>query len=131
MEVEASQVEKYGIVAGIKNSIGQIQISHVVEKPSRESAPSRYALPGRYVFTAEIFNAIKNSKPGKNGEIQLTDAMTDVAKKSGMIGAEFKARRFDAGDKIGFIMANIEFALMRDDIAPELKTYLKKLVQTL
>ncbi|MCB0350239.1 MAG: UTP--glucose-1-phosphate uridylyltransferase GalU [Bdellovibrionales bacterium] len=131
MQVEPDQVEKYGIVAGEKNSAGQIQITDVVEKPKKETAPSRYALPGRYVFTAQIFDSLKNAKPGKNGEIQLTDAMTDVAKKYGMLGSEFKAKRFDAGDKLGYLMANIEIALMREDLSSDLRTYLKKLVPTL
>lgn len=127
MHVEPDQVEKYGIVAGEKNSAGHIQITNVIEKPKKEQAPTRFALPGRYVFTHHIFESIKNSKPGKNGEIQLTDAMTDIAKKFGMLGAEFNAKRFDAGDKLGYLMANIEFALMREDLGLELRAYLKKL----
>ncbi len=131
MTVAEDQVEKYGIVAGEKNSAGHVQITNVVEKPKKEKAPSRFALPGRYVFTSQIFDSIKNSKPGKNGEIQLTDARTDIAKRYGMLGTEFKARRFDAGDKLGYIMANIELALMRDDLGPGLRSYLKKMAVNL
>lgn len=127
MEVAAAEVEKYGIIAGEKTPNGYFKITDVVEKPTRQLAPSRNALPGRYVFTAKIFNSLENAKPGKNGEIQLTDAMTSVAKTEGMIGTYFKAQRYDAGDKLGYLQANIELALLRSDLGPQLKTYLKEL----
>jgi UTP--glucose-1-phosphate uridylyltransferase len=127
MEVAAAEVEKYGIIAGEKTASGYFKITDVVEKPARHLAPSRNALPGRYVFTAKIFDQLKNARPGKNGEIQLTDAMKAVANSEGMIGTYFKGHRFDAGDKLGYLQANIELALMRDDLGPQLKTYLKEL----
>lgn len=127
MEVEASEVEKYGIIDGEKTPQGHYRIKNVVEKPKVKDAPSRFALPGRYVFTPKIFSLIKNSKPGKNGEIQLTDAMTDLAKTDGMLASFFTAQRFDAGDRLGYLMANIELALKREDLGPQLKTYLQKL----
>lgn len=126
MNVEESEVEKYGIIDGEQTPQGYYKVKNVIEKPKKELAPSRLALPGRYVFTAQIFDYLKNAKPGKNGEIQLTDAMTEVAKKHGMLATQFKARRFDAGDKLGYLMANIEIALMREDLGPQLRNYLKK-----
>ncbi len=131
MEVAAAEVEKYGIIAGEKTAAGYFKITDVVEKPARHLAPSRNALPGRYVFTSKIFDSLKNAKPGKNGEIQLTDAMAAIAKSEGMIGAYFKANRYDAGDKLGYLQANIEFALMREDLGPQLKAYLKELAAKL
>jgi UTP--glucose-1-phosphate uridylyltransferase len=126
MQVEESEVEKYGIVDGEKTTQGYYKVKNVIEKPKASAAPSRLALPGRYVFTAQIFEYLKNAKPGKNGEIQLTDAMTEVAKNHGLIATTFKAKRFDAGDKLGYLMANIEIALMREDLGPQLREYLKK-----
>lgn len=130
MEVEPSEVEKYGIIDGTQDSAtGHFVVKDVVEKPSLHQAPSRFALPGRYVFTHHIFDYIRNSAPGKNGEIQLTDAMTEVAKHHGLLATPFKAQRFDAGDKLGYLMANIEVALNHDDLREPLKNYLKDLVK--
>lgn len=127
MEVPPEDVEKYGIVDVSTTPAGYFKVNNVVEKPKRAAAPSQFALPGRYVFTAQIFEYLKNTRPGKNGEIQLTDAMTGLAKNQGMIATQFTAQRFDAGDKLGYLVANIEFALMRDDLGPQLRAYLKKL----
>lgn len=132
MEVEGRAVEKYGIIKGSAMSdSGQYKIESVVEKPKMEDAPSRLALTGRYVFTGQIFDFLKSTKPGKNGEIQLTDAMTDVAKSEGMIATLFQGKRYDAGDKLGYIQANIELALKKPDLAPALRDYIKKLAGTL
>lgn len=131
MEVSHADVEKYGIVDVTPTPAGYFKVKNVVEKPKREAAPSRFALPGRYIFSAQIFDYLKTARPGKNGEIQLTDAMALLAKNQGMIATQFKARRFDAGDRLGYLAANIEFALMRPDLGPQLKVYLKNLEKTL
>lgn len=131
MEVPPADVEKYGIISGTKSPNGYYNVTDVVEKPARDKAPSQLALPGRYVFTAQLFDHLQNVKPGKNGEIQLTDAMTALAKSDGLLATTFKAQRFDAGDKLGYLVANIEFALKRKDLGPELKSYLKELVTRL
>jgi UTP--glucose-1-phosphate uridylyltransferase len=128
MEVPADDVVKYGIIDAEKNAAGYFKIKNVVEKPTKANAPSRLALPGRYIFTNKIFEYLRSAKPGKNGEIQLTDAMTEVAHNEGMLARFFKAQRFDAGDKLGYLVANIELALLRDDLGPQLKSYLKELV---
>ena len=130
MEVPEEHVNKYGIIS-YKSEVskGLFEIDNVIEKPEVGSAPSRYALPGRYVFTGELFSKIRDSKPGKNGEIQLTDAMLELARSQGMLASCFQGRRFDAGDKLGYLQANIELALDRPELQVELKKYLKDLVE--
>jgi UTP--glucose-1-phosphate uridylyltransferase len=103
----------------------------VIEKPTEGQTSSRWALPGRYVFSPEIFRYLESTKPGKNGEVQLTDAMTELAKHQGLLATEFEARRYDAGDKLGYLQANIELALDRPELKAGLTAYLKRLAQTL
>ncbi len=129
MEVAPQDVEKYGIVAAEKTRDGYFRVSEVIEKPTVQSAPSRLALPGRYIFTPQIFDYLRDAKPGKNNEIQLTDAMTALAKNQGLLSTLFQAKRFDAGDKLGYLIANIELALMRPDLGPQLKQYLRGLAR--
>lgn len=131
MEVPESDVSKYGIVEGEPDSTGKIRIRNVIEKPSPEQTKSRWALPGRYVFSPRIFEYLQETKPGKNGEIQLTDAMTKLAQDPGLLGSGFTARRYDAGDKFGFLQANIELALEHSELGSELKQYLKSLAAKL
>lgn len=131
MQVPQEDVVKYGIIDATQERTGHFKINNVIEKPSVKDAPSRWALPGRYVFTAKILDALRDAKPGRNGEIQLTDAMTQVAKTEGMLATIFHAQRFDAGDKLGYLMANIELALKRDELRGPLSNYLKSLVKEL
>lgn len=129
LPIELKDSHKYGIVdVGADNkdlSTGK-KVLGVIEKPSAEKAPSTWALPGRYVFNAEIFNLLDKTKPGKNGEIQLSDAMTELAKESNLNAYSFNSRRYDAGDKLGFIIANIDLALEREELKADLYEYLKK-----
>lgn len=131
MKVPDSDTHKYGIVAGdpvaSESGIEVLRVRDVVEKPSAGAAPSNWALPGRYVFDAEILRELADAKPGKNGEIQLTDAMQSIAKQKGMLASTFVGRRYDAGDKLGYLQANIELALERDDLRVDLTRYLKSL----
>lgn len=129
MDVAKEDVVKYGIVVGDKIKNNLYNISDVIEKPTINSAPSTLALPGRYVFEGSIFKELEKTKPGKNGEIQLTDGMTSLAKKRGLHGLIFKASRYDAGDKLGYLKANIELGLKNQEIGKDLKTYLKKLTK--
>lgn len=129
MKVTDKDVSKYGIVEGESQPNGTIRVRNVIEKPTPEQTSSRLALPGRYVFSSEIFGYLRDAKPGKNGEIQLTDGMTSLAKSPGLLASSFKARRFDAGDKLGFLQANIEIALERPDLGAPLKSYLQDLVK--
>jgi UTP--glucose-1-phosphate uridylyltransferase len=124
MEVPKEDVIKYGICAVEKHDDSVFKINSVVEKPSVEDAPSQFALPGRYVFNPSIFDYLENTKPGKGGEVQLTDAMCMEAKHHKLWGVTFDAKRYDAGDKLGFIIANIELALQNPEISQALKKYL-------
>lgn len=127
MTVAEKEVHKYGIVEGEQQPNGTVRVKNVIEKPTPDQTKSRLALPGRYVFSAEIFKYLQETKPGKNGEIQLTDGMTSLAKHPGLLASNFKARRFDAGDKLGFLQANIEIALDHPELGPQLRQYLHEL----
>lgn len=127
MEVPPQDVSKYGIVDVADTSVTAMKVNSVVEKPDPEVAPSRFALPGRYIFTHKLFDFLENLPPGKNGEIQLTDAMTEIAKSEGLFATRFQAQRFDAGDKLGYLQANIEMGLKHPQVGEALRTYLKEL----
>ncbi|MBY0555153.1 UTP--glucose-1-phosphate uridylyltransferase [bacterium] len=120
---------KYGIIdVGPENKdlSGGKKVLGVVEKPAASKAPSTWALPGRYVFNSEIFNYLDMIKPGNNGEIQLSDAMNELAKSSTLNAYSFNSRRYDTGDKLGFLIANIDMALEREEMREELMKYLNK-----
>lgn len=127
MQVPEKDVSKYGIVEGESLSDGIIKIENVIEKPQPGQTASRWALPGRYVFSPKIFSYLEDTKPGKNGEIQLTDGMVRLARQDGLLGSGFQARRYDAGDKLGFLQANIELALESPELGAGLKKYLIEL----
>jgi len=129
-EVDRSDVNKYGIVSGVKIDERLYKVSDLVEKPSIEEAPSNIAILGRYIITPEIFNILENTKPGKNGEIQLTDALKELLKKEAMYAYNFEGKRYDVGDKLGFLQATVEFALKRFDIRDEFMSYLQEVVAT-
>lgn len=133
LPVEANETHKYGIVdlsPAHKNSshadlLNGLKVHGVVEKPKPEVAPSRWALPGRYVFQAEIMKYLNEIQLGHNGEWQLSDAMNLMAQKSNLMAYSFESRRFDTGDKLGFLKANIELALERPELREDLLKYLK------
>lgn len=128
-EVPKEDVSKYGIVKG-KHIEGKVyKVKDLVEKPSPEEAPSNIAILGRYIVNPAIFEILENTKPGKGGEIQLTDALKELASREAMYAYNFDGRRYDVGDKQGFLEANIEYALRREDLKDELSNYLKKLVE--
>ena len=117
MKVPKKDVSKYGIVGGKKMSDKLYKVSEMVEKPSPENAPSQLACPGRYVLTPEIFELIAETKPGRGGEIQLTDALARLAVQDGLLAYLFDGRRYDTGDKLGYIEATVAFALQRPELA--------------
>jgi UTP--glucose-1-phosphate uridylyltransferase len=132
MDVPKTEVSKYGI-ADLGKSLDK-KTSHIkglVEKPKPQDAPSAWALPGRYVFSPKIFDCIEKTKPSKNGEIQLTDAMVALIKAEGLLAHQFSAERFDAGDKLGYLKVNVEMALKHPEIGSEFKKYLVQLAKTL
>lgn len=129
MEVPWDKVNKYGIVDGEEISPGVYRIKDMVEKPERQDAPSRLAIVGRYVLTPDIFDYLEKVKPGKGGEIQLTDALQMRAKEKGMLAVRMSGMRFDAGDWAEFLTANIYFALQDEDLRYELLDHLKDFVQ--
>ncbi len=130
-EVDRDKVSRYGIAGGTEHPGGVIEIDQLIEKPSVEEAPSNLAIAGRYVFRPEIFDYIAETEPGKNNEIQLTDAMVTMMADRGMYGLRFAGKRYDIGNKLDFIKTNIEFGLKREDIGPELAEYLKQIVEEL
>ena len=125
MPVSDADVSKYGIADLEPMSNDQFKVKGLVEKPKPSETTSRWALPGRYVFDAKIFSFLESTKPGKNGEIQLTDAMAKMLVEYGMRAVPVKSRRFDAGDPLGFIKANIEMSLLHPQLGAEVKEYIK------
>ncbi|KHD38392.1 UTP--glucose-1-phosphate uridylyltransferase [Clostridium acetobutylicum] len=123
-EVREKDVYKYGIVDGINIENKICKVKNLVEKPSIEMAPSNIAILGRYIITPTIFPILENTKPGKGGEVQLTDALEELLKREAIYSYCFDGKRYDIGDKLGFIKANIDFALKNDKLNSELKEYL-------
>lgn len=128
-EVRQEDVSKYGIVKPSKKLDDKtVEMEDFIEKPSLEEAPSKLACLGRYLLTPKIFDYLENTKPGKGGEIQLTDAILDMLKNGEKVVAyEFDGKRYDIGNKFGLLKANIEFGLRNEETKEELKNYLQKL----
>lgn len=127
--VRPEQVSSYGIIDGTPTENPDLlKVKNMIEKPSIEEAPSRFAALGRYVITPEVFKILEQTKPGKGGEIQLTDALRVMAKNGNVYAYNFKGKRYDTGNKLGYLKATVEFALRRDDIGPEFRQYLKSLL---
>ena len=127
--VRPEQVSSYGIINGTPTENPDLlKFKNMIEKPSIEEAPSRFAALGRYVITPEVFKILEQTKPGKGGEIQLTDALRVMAKNGNVYAYNFKGKRYDTGNKLGYLKATVEFALRRDDIGPEFRQYLKSLL---
>jgi UTP--glucose-1-phosphate uridylyltransferase len=129
--VPDEDVSKYGIIKP-KGSMLESNLFHIdslVEKPSKEEAPSRFAIMGRYVLSPMIFDILARIPNGQDDELQLTDAINELNKEQAVLAYNFEGRRYDVGDKIGFIKATIDFALNRDDISEQVKSYIRE-VQT-
>jgi len=123
MEVSAQDVSKYGIVAAAEDG----RVTALVEKPDPATAPSRLAIPGRYILSPEIFKILENTRPGKGGEIQLTDALEVLARgSSGLYAAKFQGTRYDTGDRLGFIEATLAYALKRPELAKDVKGMIRR-----
>lgn len=138
MEVPIEEISHYGAAAispidstaGLENVV---RIDALVEKPSPENAPSNYAVIGRYLLTHEIFDVLRKTKPGRGGEIQLTDALQELTQRSDnggpVHGVIFHGRRYDTGDKLGYLQATVQFASEREDLGPAFRAWLRAFVQ--
>lgn len=130
-QVPLEKVINYGIVSGENTSNDKLMKVHdMIEKPSIEEAPSQMAVLGRYIITADVFNILQNTPPGKGGEIQLTDALKVMAKRENVYAYNFEGKRYDVGDKLGFLKATVEFALRREDLKDSFKEYLHELLES-
>jgi UTP--glucose-1-phosphate uridylyltransferase len=130
-EVPESHVSRYGIVSMPKTAgLPWWDVDRIVEKPQLDKAPSRWAVVGRYVVLPEVFDHLSRIKPGVGGEYQLTDALMVMAEAGRLVAAPIPARRFDTGDKLDYLKANVEFALKRDDLREPFLEYLKDLVKS-
>jgi UTP--glucose-1-phosphate uridylyltransferase len=140
-EVPAERVHMYGVV-GVGEHVGKdagkhggkdgsklFSLTQMVEKPAREKAPSNLIITGRYILQPEIFDILAAQTRGTGGEIQLTDAMIELAKTEPFYGLQFEGRSFDCGSKVGFLAANIAYALARPDIAPAVRAELERLLR--
>lgn len=124
--VPADQVSSYGVVAGtFIEDCHMMRVTDMVEKPSAGEAPSRMAVLGRYVITPRIFELLEHTQPGKGGEVQLTDALRELAQLEPVYAYDFEGIRYDLGNKLGFLKATVEFALRREDLKGPFTTYLK------
>ena len=130
MPVPDEDISKFGICSGKNVSEREIELDTMLEKPALKDAPSNLAIVGRYILTPRIFDILSSTAPGKGGEIQLTDAMSRLMKEEGFIGYKFEGNRYDAGDRFGYLQANIAYALKRPDIAPRLLDYMRKVVSS-
>jgi len=125
--VPPERIHQYGVIAG--RPIGEriYEITDLVEKPRAEDAPSDLAVIGRYVLTPDLFEILAQTAPDRRGEIQLTDGLRRLRERRPMYALEFEGKRYDTGEKLGFLKATVEFALARPDLADEFRAYLKSL----
>lgn len=128
MEVPAGQEHLYGVVAGDVQPEGWVRVTDMVEKPTPGTAPSRLAIVGRYVLPAEIWPILADTKPGRGGEIQLTDALLALSRKRGLIAATLSGTRHDAGDRLGYLRANLAYALKRPELADGVRALCREIL---
>ena len=126
--VEPQDVNKYGIVGGLHIEDRVYKVKNIIEKPAVEEAPSNVAILGRYIITPKIFEILENTKPGKGNEIQLTDALLELIKHEAMYAYDFEGRRYDVGDKLGFLQATVEYALRKKELRDGFIEYLQTII---
>jgi UTP--glucose-1-phosphate uridylyltransferase len=127
MQVDGEAISRFGVIDADEVEPGVFKIKDMVEKPSFADAPSNLAIIGRYILTPDIFDEIEKTAPGAVGEIQITDAMRSLLKKRPFYALRLEGTRHDAGDKLGFLIATVEFAMKRPDLAPDFIEYLRSL----
>jgi UTP--glucose-1-phosphate uridylyltransferase len=130
-KVPAKEVNRYGIISGKKEWDNVYSIHSLVEKPEPDQAPSNLAIIGRYILTPDIFDILEKAKPGKGGEIQLTDSINALLKKRPVYGYLFNGKRYDAGDKLGYLKATVDFALKNRDLSAAFGKYLFEVTRKL
>ena len=124
-KIDPAKSSSYGIISGPEVSKGIYRLDGIVEKPQPKDAPSNLAVVGRYVLSSNIFQYIRNLKPGAGGEIQLTDAIASLLKEEPVFGYEYSGVRYDCGSKLGYLKASIEFALRHPEVGDDFAAYLK------
>ena len=127
--VPDTDVDKYGIVDGLKIEGRVAKVKGLVEKPAVDEAPSNMAILGRYIVTPSIFEILERTKPGKGGEIQLTDALLELMGEEAIYAYDFEGRRYDVGDKLGFLEATVEYALRKPELKDSFIEYLKTILE--
>lgn len=127
MQVAGEAISRFGVIDADEVEPGVFRIKDMVEKPAFADAPSDLAIIGRYIFTPDIFDAIEKTTPGSGGEIQITDAMRLLLKERPFYAVKLDGVRHDAGDKLGFLIATVEYALKREDLADNFREYLRTL----
>ncbi|MGG4394296.1 UTP--glucose-1-phosphate uridylyltransferase GalU [Paenibacillus thiaminolyticus] len=123
------EVSRYGVVAGEQMNGRLLRAKELVEKPSREQAPSNWAIMGRYVLSPRIFDLLENQEEGVNGEIQLTDAIADLCREEEVLAYHFDGHRHDVGEKFGFIKTNLHYAMQRPELKDDLLRYLRSIIK--
>ncbi len=130
-EVPQNKVSRYGIIEGKQIAESVYRVSNLIEKPELKEAPSRLAIGGRYILTAKIFEYLDRTKPGKGGEIQLTDALRDMCHHEEILAFKFEGKRYDIGNKLDYLITSVEFGVDREDLGYEFRQFLKEFVKTL
>jgi UTP--glucose-1-phosphate uridylyltransferase len=127
MPVDPQETKDYGVIAGKPAGDSVYRVSDLVEKPSPKEAPSNLAIIGRYILTPQIFDHLERIQPDRKGERQLTDGLRSLLKEQPIYGFRFQGKRYDTGNKLGFLKATVEFALKRDDLGEPFRLYLESL----
>jgi UTP--glucose-1-phosphate uridylyltransferase len=127
MQVDGEAISRFGVIDADEVETGVYRVKALVEKPAFEDAPSNLAIVGRYIFTPDIFEAIEETTPGAGGEIQITDAMARLIKKRPLYAVRLEGTRHDAGDKLGFLIATVDYALKRADLGEAFREHLRSL----
>ena len=129
MEVSKQEISLYGSIQAEPFEEHLVRILSIIEKPAPDEVPSNLAVIGRYVFTPEIFDALRRTVPGRGGEIQVTDAINLLAQEQAVYAYRFEGRRFDVGNPLDYLKATVELGAERDDLGPEFRTWLAEYVQ--
>jgi UTP--glucose-1-phosphate uridylyltransferase len=128
-EVPLEHVSRYGIVSAPAQPGERWDVDRIVEKPKPDAAPSRFAVVGRYVLTPDVFDHLARLEPGVGGEYQLTDALMKLADEGRLVAALIPSKRFDTGNKLDYLKANVEFALKREDLGADFLAYLREIIR--